>query len=89
MTIGVGVAAAPLKFWATQIFWAAKRNLGKASFNDVFKLFLIDRYFLFLPEVSIVTPVKSTRDSGYVARDEPLIISKGDHKLINISLFFF
>ena len=36
---GIGVqaggargAAAPPKFWATQIFWAARENLGKASF---------------------------------------------------------
>ena len=25
-------AGAPPKFWATQIFWAARENLGKASF---------------------------------------------------------
>ena len=25
-------AAAPPKFWATQIFWAARENLGNASF---------------------------------------------------------
>ena len=36
-TIGVRAggargAAAPPKFWATQIFWAARENLGKASF---------------------------------------------------------
>ena len=37
--IGTGVraggargAAAPPKFWTTQIFWAARENLGKASF---------------------------------------------------------
>ena len=29
---GAGGAAAPPKFWATQIFWAAGENLGKASF---------------------------------------------------------
>ena len=31
---GAGGAAAPPppKFWATQIFWAARENLGKASF---------------------------------------------------------
>ena len=37
MVIGVRAggargAAAPPKFWATQIFWAARENLGKASF---------------------------------------------------------
>ena len=29
---GARGAAAPPKFWATQIFWAAGENLGKASF---------------------------------------------------------
>ena len=29
---GARGAAAPRKFWATQIFWAARENLGKASF---------------------------------------------------------
>ena len=27
-----GAAAPPPKVWATQIFWAARENLGKASF---------------------------------------------------------
>ena len=37
--LGIGVRAgggeggcSPPKFWATQIFWAARENLGKASF---------------------------------------------------------
>ena len=54
----------------------------------MFQAFLIDRYFLFLPEVGIVKPVKFTRDSGCLARDELLVISKGDHKLIYIFLVF-
>ena len=29
---GARGAAAPPKFWATQFFWAARENLGKASF---------------------------------------------------------
>ena len=29
---GARGAAAPPKFWASQIFWAARENLGKASF---------------------------------------------------------
>ena len=29
---GARGAAAPPKFWATQIFWAARENLGKAIF---------------------------------------------------------
>ena len=29
---GARGAAAPPKVWATQIFWAARENLGKASF---------------------------------------------------------
>ena len=57
----------------------SKRNL---VLKDVFKLFLIDRYFLFLPKVGNVKPVKFTRDSGCLARDELLVISKGDHLTI-------
>ena len=29
----------PPKFWAAQIFWAARENLGKASFKDVSMFF--------------------------------------------------
>ena len=29
---GARGAAAPTKFWATQIFWATRENLGKARF---------------------------------------------------------
>ena len=29
---GEGCWSPPPKFWATQIFWAARENLGKASF---------------------------------------------------------
>ena len=29
---GDGAAAPPPKFWATQIFWAERENLGKACF---------------------------------------------------------
>ena len=43
---GIGVrargargAAAPPKFWATQIFWAVRENLGKASFLRLFRVF--------------------------------------------------
>ena len=54
-----------------------------------FFLFRIHRYFLFLPEVGIVKTVKFTRDSGCLARDEPMVISKGDYKLIYTFLFFF
>ena len=34
-------------------------------------------------------PVKFTRDNSCLARDELLVISKGDHKLIYIFQFFF
>ena len=34
----------PPKFWATQIFWAARENLGKASFFKTFPCFL-NHYF--------------------------------------------
>ena len=30
----------PPKVWATQIFWAARENLGKASFKDVSMFFI-------------------------------------------------
>ena len=33
--------AGPPKFWATQIFWAARENLGKASFERRFHVFFI------------------------------------------------
>ena len=57
----------------------SKRNLGKAF------LFWIGRYFLFLSEVGIVKPVKSTRDSGCLARDRSFwSLAKG----IQLSLFF-
>ena len=45
-------------------------------------------YFFFLPEVGIIQPLKFTRDSGCLSRDELLVIGKGDHKLICIFLFF-
>ena len=32
-------AAAPQKFWATQIIWAAREIWAKPVFKDVFKLF--------------------------------------------------
>ena len=34
-----GAAAATPKFWATQIFWAAREIWTKPVFKDVFKLF--------------------------------------------------
>ena len=68
-------------------FWAAREIWAKPVFKDVFKLFLrIDTYFLFLPEAGIVKPVKFTRDR---ARDELLVMSKGDHKLVHIFHFIF
>ena len=73
----------PPKFWAAREIWA------KPVFKDVFKFFIeIDRYFLFLPEFKNGKPVKFTRESGCLARDELLVISKGGHKLIYIFLFF-
>ena len=36
---GARGAAAPPKFWATQIFWAARENLGKTSFLTRFRVF--------------------------------------------------
>ena len=46
---GVLGGYSPPKVWATQISWAA-RALGKASFKDVFKLFL-NRYFYLKSEL--------------------------------------
>ena len=37
----------------------------------------------------MVNPVKFTRDSGCLARDEFLVISEGDHIWMYIFLFFF
>ena len=37
---GVGGAAAPSKFWATQIFWAVRENLSKASFKRRFHVYV-------------------------------------------------
>ena len=55
----------------------------------MFSSFFVEKKkFYFSSEVGIVTPVKFTRDSGYLARDELLVISKGDHKLIYIFQFF-
>ena len=68
----------PPKFWAIQTFWAARQIWAKPVFKDVFKFFIeIDRYFLFLPEFKNGKPVKFTRESGCLARDELLVISKG------------
>ena len=56
----------------------------------MFSSFFVEKKsFLFLPEVGIVKEVKFTRDSGCLARDELLVISKGDHKLKYIFHFFF
>ena len=87
--LGLGCSPPPPKFWAIQIFWAAREIWAKPVFKDVFKFFIeIDRYFLFLPEFKNGKPVKFTRESGCLARDELLVISKGGHKLIYIFLFF-
>ena len=51
--------------------------------------FLNRQIFSILPEVGTVKPVKFTRDSSRLARDELLVISKGDHKLIYNYLFIF
>ena len=39
---------------------------------------------MFQPEVGVVKPVKFTRDSGCLARDQFLVIFEGDHMLIYI-----
>ena len=36
---GASGAAAPPRFWASQIFWAARENLGKTSFLRRFRVF--------------------------------------------------
>ena len=80
---GGGGCSPPPKFWAAREIWA------KPVFKNVFKFFIeIDRYFLFLPEFKNGKPVKFTRESGCLARDELLVIRKGGHKLIYIFLFF-
>ena len=52
-----------------------------------FFFFFGERYFLFLTEVSVVKPVKFSRDSGCPARDEFLVNFKGDHILIYMYIF--
>ena len=37
----------------------------------------------------MVKPVKLTRDSGCLARDDFLVISEGDHMLMYIFVIFF
>ena len=37
--------------------------------------------------ISVVKPVKFTRDSGCLARDEFLLVFKGDHILIYMYIF--
>ena len=69
--------------------WPAREIWAKPVFKDVFKLFVFFFLNLFLPEVCIVKPVKLTRNSGCLARDKLLVISKGDYKLIYIFQFFF
>ena len=89
---GVGVAGVcgPPKILGNSDFLGSKNNLGKPVLKDVFKLFFIFCYFLFLPEVGIVKPVIFTRDTGCLTHDELLVISKGDDKLIyKISIFLF
>ena len=50
--------------------------------------FFEGKYFLFLPEFSTVKPVEFTRDSGFLERDEFLVIFiKGDHILIYMYIF--
>jgi len=68
-----GGCSPPPKFWATQIFSGSKRSQEKPVFQLFFEK---QKYFLFLPEVGIVKPVKFTQDSGCLARDELLVISK-------------
>ena len=46
---GTWGAAAPPKFWATQIFWAARENLGKARFQRRFVVF-----FCYFEEINIL-----------------------------------
>ena len=43
--MNIGVPPPPPKVWATQIFWAARENLGKASFWRRFHVFHYYYYF--------------------------------------------
>ena len=63
----------PPKFWATQIFWVARENLGKASFSrrrHVFIIILKRWIFPILTWSRRNNPVTFTRDSGCLAPDE-------------------
>ena len=48
-------------------------------------IFFSKRYFLFQPEVAVVKPVKFTRDSGCLARDQFLV--RGSYVDIHICNF--
>ena len=52
-----------------------RQSLSRLCSKDFF--IEIDRYSLFLPEFKNGKPVKFTRESGCLARDELLVISKG------------
>ena len=66
-----------------------QEKFGQRQFLKMFSSFLFFKKILFLPEVGIVKLVKFTRDSGCLARDKLLVISKGNHQLIYIFQFFF
>ena len=74
------------KIWATWIFWAAREIWAKPIFKEVCMcvcvFFFSKRDISYFKLVSVVKPVKFTRDSGCLARDEFLAIIKGDHILI-------
>ena len=85
-----GAAAPPPKILGNSGFFGREEKFGQSQFLKIFSSFsfLIHRYFLFLSEVGIDKALKFTRDSGCLTRDEVLVISKGDYKLIYIFLFF-
>ena len=81
---GGGGAAAPSKFWATQIFWAVRENLSKASFKRRFHVYVIILKRELFSKLTAWSRRNITRDrdSGWLARDEFLVIREGYHVLL-------
>ena len=77
-------------------YFGQQKQFGQSQFLKKFArvcvllwlfFFFEEGYFLFQTEVCVVKPVKSTRDSSCLARDEFLAVLKGAH--IQIYMYMF
>ena len=85
MSRGAGSCRSP-KFGQLE-FIGQQEKFGQSQFLKKFAcvcacFFCSKRDISYFKLVSVVRPVKFTRDSGCLARDEFLVIIKGDHILI-------